>query len=77
MDGNIQGNTATTTVKIQVTDINDNKPTLEKDEVERFFFSPHSHYKSVAKKGWDFVKKEYMLVEQSMLLYSMTTMLNR
>ena len=38
MDGAPGGNTATTTVKIHVLDINDNMPTLEKDEVNRFYF---------------------------------------
>jgi len=34
MDGAPSGNTGTTQVKIQVVDINDNIPVLEKDEVK-------------------------------------------
>ena len=34
MDGASSGNTGTTQVKIQVVDINDNLPVLEKDEVK-------------------------------------------
>lgn len=33
MDGAPSGNTGTTTVNVKVADINDNMPTLEKDEV--------------------------------------------
>ena len=63
MDGAPGGNTATTTVNIKVTDVNDNIPTLEKDEVHQLFLSPDSYIKR--ELGFS-VKR--MLVQPSMLL---------
>ena len=62
-DGAPGGNTATTTVNIKVTDVNDNIPTLEKDEVHQLFLSPDSYIKR--ELGFS-VKR--MLVQPSMLL---------
>ena len=49
MDGAPGGNTATATVNIKVTDINDNIPTLEEDEVQPLFLP----LDSLDKRDWE------------------------